>query len=261
MIYKKNRTNIVNIHFILLVVSFLCIVLSFFNIFKIIPFFDIFNVSISNFILLQKENLNSITSAMDDNRRLANDNIELRKQLLKTDIEIGKINELKNQIDSLKSFSNIVDKKYVYLEAQSIEAIFADKLPVDITVNKGLINGIKEGQIVINDTGSLIGRIYSVNQYISKIRPYYREDFKIPVKSLSTQTAFISGVKYGVVYAQDINQNSDIKNNDLFYTSSLGDKVPEGIFIGKFQKYDLDDQRKILLQTDMLNISNLYIIQ
>lgn len=258
MIFIKQKSNI-NRHLFLLIISILLLILSVFGFFQKIPLFDIFNVPISSSIVSWKDGIKTLGSKFEQNEKIVQQNLDLQKQILQKDIELSKLKTLESENASLKNLNKVVSKQNQYLLSNTITKNFADKLPQNITIDKGLSQGVKENDIVINDTGSLVGRINKVSSYTSTILPYYNESFKLQLQSDSTKTVYVSGIIDGFVIAQEVNNISSVKLNDIFFTIALDNTFPAGVFVGKVVKFQSEDKRTFLLEVDLQNIDTLYV--
>jgi rod shape-determining protein MreC len=259
MIKSVNKN--VSQYFVLFVVSILLIISSFLGLFKKFPLLDIFTLPTGNFVTDIKISVNSVFSKFEQNEILVKENLSLKKEIQEKDIELEKSLLFSQDFESLKKINNIQQKKQNLIQTHSISKNFYQKLPQEIIIDKGEKEGVKKDAIVINDTGTLVGRIDSVSQYTARILPYYLEtDFKVPVKSVNTQTSFIDGSKDGLISGQEINTTSLHNINDLLFTNALDNKIPEGIYIGKVVKFETDDKRRFLIEADLQNIDILYVI-
>ncbi|MEI7603441.1 MAG: rod shape-determining protein MreC [bacterium] len=257
-LYKSPKIN--NIRGILFVLCLVIVLLSYAGFFRIIPILDIFSTTIGQTITDMKKASSSFFSKFEDNEKLVTENIELRKEIIKKDVDIQNIKDSVKDLESVKKLLNFYNPKADIIVTKNISIVPSDKVPVKITIDKGLKNGIKEGKAVFNDSGSLIGKIYVAREYSSDILPYYVIDnIKLPIKSTSTSTALVDGYKDGLVVCTDIGLETTVKEGDLFFTSSLGDQVSEGIYVGKVVKISADDKKKFYLEADILNVDILYV--
>jgi len=259
--FKNNKRNKLplNINALLIFFSIVLIVLSYFNFFKLVPIFDIFTVPVEKYVNDNKSSFEIFLTKFENNSDLASDNLDLRKKIIEKDIQIDNLKFVQTEIDSLRKLNQIIIPQKNKILARNISLSLQDKLPSKITIDKGEIDGIKEGQDVFNDTGSLIGKINSVKKFTADIVPYYLLDSqKVTIKSSATPNAVVDTQKNGVVTCINTSQNNNIKVGDLFFTSSLGTFAPD-IYVGKVSKIDLDDNKRFYLDTDIQNNSILFI--
>ena len=262
-LFKNRNTSVKSqIFLILMTFSVVLILLSQIGFFRIIPLPDIFSVSIGHAVYNTKKSLQELFSKFDENTILVKDNIDLRKKIIRDEAELGKLNDLQKENDSLKSLSKVITLKDALIESTSLSRLTVEKLPSIITIDKGKHDGIDVNKIVINDTGSLIGFVQNIFEYTSNVYTYFNfsDDTKISIKSQTVSTAIIMGVKNGQVIAENIGQGN-IKIGDKFYTSSIQNKTPEGIYIGSVSGINLENNKQFFLQTDVLNIDTLYILK
>ena len=106
-----------------------------------------------------------------------------------------------------------------------------------ITIYKGYEEGIQKNNLVINQDG-LIGIITKVNSHTSDVMLLTNKDLNLSVKV---------GDAYGILaYENDqfiikgINNKQEINEQEGVKTSDIS-IYPEGIFIGRVEKVELDD--------------------
>ena len=258
----SSNKNKANVFIILLCICLFLIFSSFFSLYKIIPINDVFATTIGHGVNSFKDNLSKLLAKFDQNESLVSENIDLRKKIFINDSNLAKLNDLQKELDSLRSLNKVLSIRPNVISAISISTVFSEKLPSTLTIDKGSKDGISNNKVVINDTGSLIGFTYDVASYTSNIKSYYNSENskKISIKSSTIPTAVIIGAKDGKVIAENVGQNS-ILLGDSFFTSSIQDLTPEGIYIGKVSGINPENNKQFFLDTDILNTSIVFIYQ
>lgn len=99
----------------------------------------------------------------------------------------------------------------------------------ELTINKGLLNGIKKDSPVITE-GGLIGKISSVSLSTSTIKLITNEESSIPV-TVNKKNKLLT-TKNDKVIIRGINAKDKIKVGDNVTTSGLSSSFPKGILIG-----------------------------
>ena len=96
--------------------------------------------------------------------------VSIKKEKEKIDLYKAKINELEKELVELK---NILELKYTLSEYDTINATVVNRNVGywynNLTIDKGLKDGVKEGMAVIVAEG-LIGKIESTSNYFSTVR-------------------------------------------------------------------------------------------
>ncbi|HOK80461.1 MAG TPA: rod shape-determining protein MreC [bacterium] len=115
--------------------------------------------------------------------------------------------------------------------------------PSVIVVDKGTENGVREGMSVISSSGSLIGRIITVNKNDSTAITLYHPDSKVSVMVLSTgELAVIEGVSVASLYPylriKFLPPECKASVGDIVETSGLTRLFPLHIKVGIILKID-----------------------
>ena len=159
----------------------------------------------------------------------------------------GIISSLKDDIEELKKLNNI---EIVLSDFNSISATVIERNREywfnTITIDKGEINGIKEDQVVIDSNG-LIGRIENVRSNTSDIKLITTNDTKNKISVvIKTNENNIYGITNGYdiknrLLKVIINENIDVKEDLMVYTTGMGGVYPKGILIGKVDSISKGD--------------------
>ena len=190
---------------------------------------------------------------------ILNDLLYIPTRLITEDeLKITLEEELINENDELKSLLNI---NYSLTDFTIINGTVIERNSSfwlnEITINKGLLDGINKKDSVISKNG-LIGEISSVSLFSSKIKLITSNDYKISVtinkinKILSTDNNHI--------IIRGINEKDKIKIGDKVVTSGLQGKYPKGILIGRIKDLRYEDNNvgiiaDIELATDINDLS------
>lgn len=157
----------------------------------------------------------------------------------------GRELELQKEVEDLKKLLGIKD---VLTDFESINATVITRnvsyWNEELTINKGSSDNIKEGMAVIDGNG-LIGRITKVsfNTSIVKLITSNANDNKVSIKLWSGDNSInkiLEQDENNNLIISGIDNNFDIKVNDLVTTSGLSDIYPSGITIGYIEKIEND---------------------
>ncbi|QJC28434.1 rod shape-determining protein MreC [Enterobacteriaceae endosymbiont of Plateumaris consimilis] len=206
----------------ILIINYFINLKSYFNTF-INPVYIFLNKSYFIFNnMIENKNINS---------NLKKQNKYLFIQLLKNKYEILQLKQLKHDNKELRKLLilPIVNK-------DNIKTIFAEKLPIyfnfdsdEILINKGSINNIHVGQLVINDLG-LVGQVISINKSTSHVRLICSTQSFISVQSIKTNIKFAikgNGCKYSLM-SEILPKNININKGDILVISALYDNLLQG---------------------------------
>lgn len=163
-------------------------------------------------------------------------NIEIEYNLNKTMIE-----EQKKTIEELKKLTgiNYTLEDYKEISASVIKRNL-DTFYMNITLDKGELNGVEKDSAVVNKDG-MIGIIIDTTSNTSTVK--LLTNLKLSVKIISNEKE-IYGIlnKYedNLYIIEGISENTIIENGMEVLTTGLGNNIPSGIKIGTVLKEEKD---------------------
>ena len=186
-------------------------------------------------------NLSDRSSIIDENRKLKEENIQLKsdlQQVYTLDAENKRLYEL---LDSYP------DRKRNFLFA---DIIATSTVPDrhQITINKGSIDGVNVGDAVA-DANGVIGHVIRDQFFSSEILLISDLEHAIPIEVINTGERAIA---YGTgdmkrLEIRSIPPNSEAKIGDVVVTSGLGGRYPEGFPIGEISRIDSAEGENFLI--------------
>ncbi|MFB2865422.1 rod shape-determining protein MreC [Aeromonas sp. MdU4] len=108
-------------------------------------------------------------------------------------------------------------------------SVDSDPFSHQVLINKGALDGVYNGQAVINDQG-VIGQVLHVGSTTSRVLLITDTSHGIPVRVLRNDLrAIASGSgELDMLELRNLPRNTDIQVGDLLVTSGLGGRFPEG---------------------------------
>lgn len=145
-------------------------------------------------------------------------------------------NELIKDNENLKILLNLKNT-YTYKLIPSL-IVSKDRFMFNtFTIDKGYIDGVKEGNAVISTTG-LIGEVINTTKNYSEVISIYSNNYtkKLSIK-INGYYGVISNIdEEGYIYIEGIKDLNEIKKGDDVKTSSLSTVFKEDIFIGSVEE-------------------------
>ena len=166
---------------------------------------------------------------IEQNKQLTAEIVNLKIQLNEVQgllQENNKINQLINNSLSYESQKNTI--------ARVLE-INSSRLKKILNINKGSSDNLSKGRIVYGPDG-LVGEISDISQLDAKVRIITDPTQFTPIKNSRNS---IRGIARGLALEKNllevlyIEKGQDIRVNDVFITSGIGEKYPVGIPVGK----------------------------
>ncbi|MDG2395575.1 rod shape-determining protein MreC [Candidatus Thioglobus sp.] len=168
--------------------------------------------------------------------QLLSDNQNLTTELLKLKVKLQQIDGLTLENKKLRA---LLDSSYTLPQTNftiaRIEQVTRSRLKKQITINKGSNDLLKVGQVTLGASG-IVGQITETTPNNATILMISDPTQHVPVKNSRNG---IQGISQGVAENQYhmqvkfIEPDLDIKMGDIFLSSSLGGKFPDGYPVGK----------------------------
>ncbi|MCM8820654.1 MAG: rod shape-determining protein MreC [Candidatus Omnitrophica bacterium] len=134
------------------------------------------------------------------------------------------------EILGIKKDTSIL-KKIVVGQVVSIKPVV---FPVEIIINKGIDDGVKENMSVLSKDMFLIGRVTKVDRNSSSVMTVFNTRSKVSVITDSTrEIGVLEGGSVPVLSLRYIPSDSYVKIGDKVITSGYSDFYPKGIEVGE----------------------------
>ena len=144
---------------------------------------------------------------------------------------------LKDELDSIRIINDIKIDDNLDLIVSRVKYRNVYEYSDTLTIFKGFKNNVFKGDVVLNNDG-LIGVISKSYEYYSVVTLLTNKDTNISVK-INDAVGVLKCVDVKLVIS-DINNYGVLEENDLVYTSGLGN-LPENIYIGKVKSVSLNN--------------------
>lgn len=144
---------------------------------------------------------------------------------------------LKDELDSIRIINDIKIDDNLDLIVSRVKYRNVYEYSDTLTIFKGFKNNVFKGDVVLNNDG-LIGVISKSYEYYSVVTLLTNKDTNISVK-INDAVGVLKCVD-GKLVVSDINNYGVLEENDLVYTSGLGN-LPANIYIGKVTSVSLNN--------------------
>lgn len=195
------------------------------------------------------------------NDSLAAENAKLRSHLLAlTTVDTAK---------DVKIADTITDQQYTYLAAKVVKNSVTLRNNI-MTINKGSLDGIKNGMAVIAPQRGVVGLIRDVSEHLATIQSLLHKDTRISV-TLKKNHALGSLVwgegNFDIrkAFIKEVPNHIKMYVGDSVVTSGYG-SFPAGIFVGRVIKPNVATNDNFLsgelnLATDFSTLQYVYVIK
>ena len=174
------------------------------------------------------------------NENLSEENTAFKNQIIKLQNELSTLT--KNQKKDSIHFRIPPEMEYQFISAKVINNS-TNKLQNYITLNKGLVDGIKVDMGVISDEG-VVGIIKTVSNRFSVVIPILNPKIQINSKfnhNNYTGTLIWSGDDYRYANLTDIARHVEFSLGDSLVTSGFTNTFPEGIPVGTIEDFNIKE--------------------
>ena len=179
---------------------------------------------------------------MKNNQYLTDENAKLK-------VRLQQLEALKLENKKLKK---LLESKYTTQENRfvlaSVNAVNKSRLKKQISVNRGSDDGVKVGQAVLGAQG-VIGQVVLTTPGSANVSLVSDPTQHVPVKSARSA---IRGMAKGMALNQElltilfVERDADVKAGDLFLTSGVGGKFPNGYPLGSVVEVGQQDYEPFL---------------
>jgi len=156
----------------------------------------------------------------------------LRSRLLKTD-------QLEHENQRLRELLGSPVHKESRKMVAELLSVDSDPFSHQVLINKGALDGVYNGQPVINDQG-VVGQVLHVGSTTSRVLLITDSSHGIPVRVLRNDLrAIASGSgELDKLELRNLPRNTDVQVGDLLVTSGLGGRFPEGYPVATVTRSD-----------------------
>ena len=156
----------------------------------------------------------------------------LRSRLLKMD-------QLEHENQRLRELLGSPVHKESRKMVAELLSVDSDPFSHQVLINKGALDGVYNGQPVINDQG-VIGQVLHVGSTTSRVLLVTDSSHGIPVRVLRNDLrAIASGSgELDKLELRNLPRNTDVQVGDLLVTSGLGGRFPEGYPVATVTRSD-----------------------
>jgi rod shape-determining protein MreC len=192
--------------------------------------------------------LNQASSAVTTQRELLDQNARLTRQNILMSEEIQRFNLLKKENDRLRSLLGSPVRPGVRKIVAELMAVDNNPYSHQIVINKGTINGVYEGQPVLDDKG-IVGQVMQVGTTTSRVLLIADVTHGVPVRVVRNDVRLVASGS-GQLSRLTINHvphSTDIEEGDVLVSSGLGHVFPEGYPVGEITTVVRDETRPFAL--------------
>ena len=205
-----------------------------------------------------------IDSIMEENETLKEENRVLRDQLVEYD-------RLKAENQAYQDLNNIREEnpEYTYISAFVIGRDPLEQFGA-FTIDEGSLNGIQKGDVVVSDSGYLVGRILEVGPTSSKVMTILQPGSYVAcVVSRTRDSGNLNGnTQYSIAgqcTLENLSRDTLATVGDEIITTGLGGEFPPDIRVGTIEEILPEESGKSSIAViqpgaDIYNTKHVFVI-
>jgi rod shape-determining protein MreC len=188
--------------------------------------------------------LNASASRFVSHERLFNDNAKLTHDAVVMNGQLQRLTFLQQENDRLRSLLNSPVQDNTSKIVAELMAVDNNPYSHQIVINKGAINGVFEGQPVLDAKG-IVGQIMQVSSTNSRVLLIADVTHAIPVRVARNNVRLIASGSGSLdeLLIQHVAHSSDLKIGDILLSSGLGNIFPEGYPVATITSIIRDESR------------------
>lgn len=188
--------------------------------------------------------LDVLRGQFSSHQRLLTENKALKRDLLVMKSNVLLLDQLQQENQRLRSLLGspfVRDERKMVAEVMAVDS---DPYSYQVMINKGRVDGVYEGQPVINDKG-IVGQVSYVGAHNSRVLLLIDPTNAIPVQVVRNDIRVIAtgGGRNHQILLEHVPSSTDIKKGDLLVSSGLGGRYPEGYPVARVTSFSFDNKR------------------
>lgn len=191
-----------------------------------------------------REMLDNVSASLATREQLGIENTALRQELLMKNSDLLLLGQLKQENARLRELLGSPLRQDEQKMVTQVISAGTDPYSDQVVIDKGLINGVYEGQPVISDKG-VVGQVVAVGQLTSRVLLICDVSHALPIQVLRNDIRVIAAGNGCTddLQLEHLPNNTDIRVGDVLVTSGLGGRFPEGYPVAVVSSVKVDTQR------------------
>lgn len=191
-----------------------------------------------------REMLDNVSASLATREQLGIENTALRQELLMKNSDLLLLGQLKQENARLRELLGSPLRQDEQKMVTQVISAGTDPYSDQVVIDKGLVNGVYEGQPVISDKG-VVGQVVAVGQLTSRVLLICDVSHALPIQVLRNDIRVIAAGNGCTddLQLEHLPNNTDIRVGDVLVTSGLGGRFPEGYPVAVVSSVKVDTQR------------------
>lgn len=184
------------------------------------------------------------TTRLASHQHLLQENAELVHKTTLMNEQLQRFELLKKENNRLRTLLGSPVRQDAHKMVAELMAVDNNPYSHQIVINKGAINGVYEGQSVLDDKG-IVGQIMQVGTTNSRVILIADVTHAIPVRVArnNIRTIASGSGQFDELILEHLAHSADIKVGDMLVSSGLGNIFPEGYPVARISSILRDESR------------------
>lgn len=193
---------------------------------------------------LPGEVLNQTARALTTQRQLLEDNAQLTRQNILMSEQLQRFSVLEQENERLRTLLGSPVRPDVRKIVAELMAVDNNPYSHQIVINKGTLQGVYEGQPVLDDKG-IVGQVMQVGTTTSRVLLIADVTHAVPVRVLRNNVRLVASGsgQLNRLVINHVPHSTDIEPGDVLLSSGLGQVFPEGYPVGRIVDVIRDETR------------------
>lgn len=192
--------------------------------------------------ILPEQILNNFSESVKSQEQLADENQALKKQLLELRGQLQQLQFISNENKRLRALLGSEQRQPSRRMVAEVVAVASEPFSQQLVVNKGTLNGVYEGQPVIDSRG-VVGQIQDVGSNTARVLLISDQSHGIALRAERNDIRVLAqGTgEIGKLQLMFVPHSSELAEGDLLMTSGLGGVYPEGYPVARITRINRDE--------------------
>ena len=192
--------------------------------------------------ILPEQILNNFSESVKNQEQLAEENQALKKQMLELRGQLQQLQFISIENKRLRALLGSEQRQPSRRMVAEVVAVASEPFSQQLVVNKGTLNGVYEGQPVIDSKG-VVGQIQDVGSNTARVLLISDQSHGIALRAERNDIRVLAqGTgEIGKLQLMFVPHSSELAEGDLLMTSGLGGVYPEGYPVARIQRINRDE--------------------
>ena len=192
--------------------------------------------------ILPEQILSNFSESVKNQEQLAEENQALKKQMLELRAQLQQLQFISNENKRLRALLGSEQRQPSRRMVAEVVAVASEPFSQQLVINKGTLNGVYEGQPVIDSKG-VVGQIQDVGSNTARVLLISDQSHGIALRAERNDIRVLAqGTgEIGKLQLMFVPHSSELAEGDLLMTAGLGGVYPEGYPVARITRINRNE--------------------